>query len=153
DTRFAQFKLEGEAMTEEEYEDFLKQQGDRFHRTLVQYLIDNRHPEAAAAIIDGGVSMYYRGSEAEPCYIDIPPTAYALVADDEDLQSVLRRGLRSVTYGHLKDVRGDDLEDISIAFRMKTLEVEEGWKEIARDLIVQYKGSNQGLISETLAKR
>src|SRR5262249_13477770 len=96
---------------------------------------------------------YYLDYQISRGYIDLPPNAYSLVAESEDLQGILRRGVRSVAAGYLRDDHGNDVEAFPIVFRMKLLEMDDDWQKIARSLIIQAKGANQGLLSEMLAKR
>jgi hypothetical protein len=37
--------------------------------------------------------------------------------------------------------------------RVKRMEIEDGWQNVARDMIANYKDSNQGVVTELLAKR
>lgn len=124
-------------------------------KTLVHYLIASKHSEAAAAILDGEIRCCYAESGYDDgtrvwiiakCFLDIPPAAYPLVATNLQLQTVLRRAIREVLSGHATP-------DCEIELRMKHLPVEEGWEEIARNLIVNARGTNQGLVSQICASR
>jgi hypothetical protein len=121
----------------------------QFHRTLVEFLIQGRHPEVAAALVDGSLEVLYSGKVGRPgrISVDIPPAGYPLVAGSEEIQQIIRRAAREVATGHL------DVEP-EIVLRMKVLETpDESWNAEMKSLIQQYKGSNQGLVSELLAAR
>jgi hypothetical protein len=120
-------------------------------KTLIHYLIASKHTEAAAAIIDGEICCSRDGyfsheGDIIRCYLDIPPGAYPLVASNVELQAILRRALREVLNGHAAT-------EFEVELRMKQLPVEEGWETIARNMIVNARGTNQGLVSQICASR
>jgi hypothetical protein len=124
---------------------------ESLHRTLVQFLVVSNQRELAAATIDGQVKQRYdqRGN-IDGFYLDVPVSAYLLIAADQKLQDTLRRAFRAVVTGHQPPVAGDD---IAVEIRMKLMPVENGWQEVVRDEITKSKGSNQGLVSELLAAK
>jgi hypothetical protein len=123
------------------------------HRTLVHYLIESKQEELAAAMLDGEVEVTYRDFDFGKYYIDVPPSAYSLIASSDEMQQVLTRALRAITRGRTLDGNGNPVEDYEVELRMKLLPVEENWKELARSLVVRRKGSNQALVSEITAAR
>jgi hypothetical protein len=122
----------------------------KLHRTLVHYLIEIHEREVAALILDGQVVLQ---SDNYRCYIDVPPSAYPLLEASEEIKSVLISAMCTVARGYLQDQNGNDVERICVEFRMQLLPVDENWKEIARKLILNAKGTNQGLISELCAAK
>jgi hypothetical protein len=83
-------------------------------------------------------------------FVEVPPEAYPLVAGSEDIQGVLRKALREVIKGHF-----DADEESQIEFRMKHLPAPTNadWEMEMKSRITQFKGSNQGLISQLTAAR
>src|SRR5205814_788143 len=82
-------------------------------------------------------------------YIDLPPSSYTIIAKNAEFQTVARRALEQAASGHDRFNR----EVSNIEFRMMLSEVSENWRQTVRNMIVNYKGSNQGLVSEILAAR
>ncbi len=60
--------------------------------------------------------------------------------------------MRNVATGHLSNQEGN-LDEYPIEFRMKLSDVDGDWKSIVRSMILNYKGSNQALISDICAAR
>jgi hypothetical protein len=121
----------------------------QLHRSLVEFLIQSRQPEVAAALLQGSVavSFSYEVGTPDVLYIEIPPAAYPLVGANNEIQQIIRMGVREVIKGHF-DV------DPEINLRMKHLPVpDDGWEQEMKSLITQIKGSNQGLLSELLAAK
>lgn len=123
------------------------------HRTLVHFLIENKQEELAAAVLDGEVKEVNCNYSWNRYCIDIPPSAYPLVATSTDMKDTLTNALRAITRGHTYDQNDNRIDDYEIELRMKHLPVEENWKELARTLIINRKGSNQALVSEICAAR
>ncbi len=123
------------------------------HRTLVHFLIENKQEELAAAVLDGEVIEASCNYSFYGYFIDIPLTAYPLVTTSTDMQDTLTLALRAIIRGHTYDQNGKPMDDCEIEVRMKHLPVEEKWKELARTLIINRKGSNQALVSEICAAR
>jgi hypothetical protein len=123
---------------------------EQLHRTFLEFLTETGHPEIAAAALEGGVS--YRHDESGyicGLYIDLTPAGYDFIARDEELQQVARMAMRNVATGHILGGQND----YSIEFRMKLTEVDGDWKAIVRSMILNYKGSNQALVTQICAAR
>jgi hypothetical protein len=85
-------------------------------------------------------------------YLDIPVSAYSLIASDASLQELLRRAFRAVGHGWCtSQQQHEDTENYFVELRMQLLNVEEGWQKVVRNQIANAKGSNQALITEKLA--
>ena len=71
------------------------------HRTLVEFLIQSRQPEVAAALLEGAVKVE-PGSYDHPgiVFVEVPPAAYPLVGASDDIQQVIRRAMREVLKGN-----------------------------------------------------
>jgi hypothetical protein len=141
---------EGRTMWEEdEHRAWEQQRNWQFHRTLVEFLLQSRQPEVAAALLEGSVEIVSSRKVGKPdiLYVDIPPAAYPLVGSNEELQQVVRRAVREVARGHL-DV------DPQVELRMQLLlSPDPGWEEEMKGLILQFKGSNQALVTDLIAAR
>lgn len=121
----------------------------QIHRTLVEFLIQERHPEVAAALVHGSVEVTYscKVGKADLVNVEIPPEGYPLVAGSDEIQQVIRRAVREVTAGNF------NLEP-AVELRMKLLPVpSDGWEAEMKHRISNFRGSNQGLISELCAAR
>lgn len=124
---------------------------DSTFKTFIEFLLCCNQPEAAAIMVNGGsIRAVWSNGNFDPIhYLEIPAASYQLVADNSDLQSQMRNGLRQVLKNH--DGLG---EDPSIDFRMKRNENSDpDWEAKIKNLIAQYKGSNQGFISELMAAK
>jgi hypothetical protein len=125
------------------------QRNCQLHRTLVEFLIHSRQPEVAAALLEGSVEVSYSRKVGKPdvLNVEIPPAAYPLVAASDDLQQVIRMAAREVAKGNLG-------VEPQVELRMKLLPTpDERWEEETKSLITQFKGSNQGLLSELMTAR
>ncbi|EDN71563.1 conserved hypothetical protein [Beggiatoa sp. PS] len=72
---------------------------------------------------------------------------------NETYQQILINCLAFVVKGRICDQNGNEKEHPHFEFRIKLLNVEEGWKEIIRELIANDKNSNQASITELMFKR
>jgi hypothetical protein len=127
---------------------------EQLHRTFLEYLLQTGQRELAAAAVDGAVQVNrdYNGY-ALGLFLDLPSAGYHFIARNEVLQQVATKALRAAAHGHLWDADQKLLVDYDIEFRMKLADSESGWREIVRDMIVNYKGSNQGMLTQILAAR
>jgi hypothetical protein len=120
------------------------------HRTWIHFMIEANFREAAAVGIDGEIVRFYEYDDyncTESFAIDLPPSAYNFTLLSESLGQTMEQCLREI-------LRGREKDGLEIIIRVKQLEVEEGWKEVARNLIADAKNPNQGSITEKMfAKR
>src|SRR5262245_21081589 len=63
------------------------------HRTLVHFLIESKQEELAAAVLDGEVSARYCDFSLDRYFVDIPPSAYPLIAASQEMQDTVIRAL------------------------------------------------------------
>jgi hypothetical protein len=125
----------------------IEESNAELHRTLVEFLLHTGHPEIAAAILNGSCDADW--CNGKKSFVEIPPEGYSVIAASEDNQKIIRRALREVVKGHWGF--SDEME---ILFRMRHLPYpDKAWNQKMKALIVQYKGSNQGLVSELIAAR
>lgn len=78
--------------------------------------------------------------------LDVPTAAYNLIAGDSTLKQALVRAGKTVVAGHL-------YVDVEVKLRIKLIQPEHDWARIARDMIVNFKGSNQGAITKKVFLR
>ena len=125
------------------------------HRTWVQLLVDHGYREAAAIAIDMQVYILYSNYAPDAIVLDVPISMYSKVKNDESLKTVMERALLAVCHGHLYDQNNDSVsvEDLPIEYRVKLVEVEDGWQNIVRKLIVNSEDPNQGLVTEKVFSR
>ena len=125
----------------------------RLHRTWVQYLVEAGHRELASAILDAELSMLYSGYNHCGVAICVPVSAYPLIQNNDGLKTTLESTLKLVATGHLTDQNGNDIGEPDVEFRVKLLDVDDDWKAVVRDLIVNSKDGNQGFVSSLMASR
>jgi hypothetical protein len=127
---------------------------DEYHRTLVQMLVDTDNRELASALVDGGATLL-RDQNGSPYGIalDIPSHAYTLISGNESLKQTLVRLAKRVAAGHLFEDYGQPIEDTQIQLRVQMMVVEDNWRAVVRDLIVNYKATNQATVSRLIAER
>jgi len=123
----------------------------KLHRTWVQLLFDTNFEECAAIAVDTELSIIRDDDTNWPrgIAIHITTTSYELITRDSALKQILTKSVIRVTRGHL--FIGED-EPI-IEYCIKLVDVEKNWKSVIKDLIVNSKRLNQGLISELVANR
>lgn len=133
----------------DEEESWRQDRDSGFHRMLVEYLIETKHLELAAAALKGAIRIYGSNHPERPdrLFVEIPLEAYRLVLSNTDNQSAIRRAVSAVTAGHLH-------MQPQIEFRMKKLDApDERWESQIKTMITQSKGSNQSLVSDLLSIR
>jgi len=133
----------------EDQESWESDRNARIHRTLIEFLIQSRQPEIAATLLQGSVVIITSRSygQAATLFVEIPPAAYPLVGASDEMQQVIRRAAREVAKGNLEG-------EPDVEFRMKLLpSPDEHWAAEMKTLITQFKGSNQGLVSELMATK
>lgn len=123
---------------------------DRLHRTWVQFMLEANFREAAALALDSEIIRFYRYDDFDCTLgfsIDLPPSAYNFCLMSESISNTMIQSFREV-------LKGRDVDDVSIDIRLKALEVEEGWKDIVRNLLAEASSPNQGSVTEKMfAKR
>jgi len=119
----------------------------RLHRTWLQLLVDSGFKEVAALALDGIVKVVIDDfSYPQQLAIGLPPAAYNFVRNNSSTEDIIKRTIAEVIKGRLP-------EGIDIHIEIGLLEVEEDWKTIIRDLIINAKNPNQGLITEQVFAR
>jgi len=99
-------------------------------------------------MLEGWVNGWNWKGDAHTFYIDVPPAAYRLVAVSEEIQGILRMAMREVVKGHSNN------ENIEVEIRMRQLPApDKAWNMEMKSRISQFKGSNQGLVSQLIASR
>lgn len=118
---------------------------ERLHRTWIQALAEYGYPTLAAIAIDAELSIIWEEvssweANAVMMWIDVPLSSYKMFRDN---QEIIKKILTGVTKGH---VEGEP--NLPIEFRVALLEVEEGWKEVVRKLILNTHDPNQAVVIE-----
>lgn len=122
-------------------------------RTFLEYLILIGQREIAAAAVDGTIEPQWDEAGGwTGLYLDLPPLAYDFIADNDELRQIATTALRSVSSGHVWN-SGGPLGDYPIECRMKLVDVDAGWCDVVREMIRNFKGSNQGYISQLMAAK
>lgn len=122
----------------------------KLHRTWVQLLIDNDYREIAAIAVEAEVYILfvYDGYEPESIAFDIPTSAYVYINNDEQVKKVMERAMRTVSQGRIYGNNSNVVNDLPFIYRVQLIEVEQGWQNVVKNLIVNAQNPNQALISE-----
>lgn len=125
----------------------------KLHRTWVQLLIDNGHPEIAAIALETEFSYeYYFDYEDERiCCVtfSVPLSVLSYVNESNQIRQVIENTIKSICLDYI--IYPDD--NVSFKYRVKLIEVEDGWQNIVRNLIANAQNPNQALISEKVFAR
>ncbi|WP_437595778.1 hypothetical protein WMF28_24690 [Sorangium sp. So ce590] len=127
---------------------------DRIHRTWATALIDANMRELAALIVDAELSIDCDSwGNDRGILVDLPASSHIYATTDPATCRDLERTLKAVATGHLTSRDGNPIGDFPIDFRVKLLDVQEDWRAIIKDLIVNAKDANQGEITEKVFAR
>jgi hypothetical protein len=119
----------------------------------VQFLLDHECREAAAIAVDSPIEESYEGSyDPVALRIWLPTSAYGMVNTNEHLKRTMEQALRAISKGHITDRNGQPI-DVPIIFIVSLMEVEEGWQDVVRRLIVQSQDPNQAAVTEKVFSR
>jgi hypothetical protein len=124
----------------------------RLHRTWIQALLEAGHHEISALLVDADLQEEWRG-HSPVVAIHLPSSSYLLVQNDSNVRQIIQRSLNLIGRGHISDQDGNDMAEIPIAYRVKLLDVEDDWRSVVRNLIVNAKDPNQGVITEKVFER
>jgi hypothetical protein len=125
----------------------------RLHRTWLELLLTRNLQEAAALVVEADLTSLRGQWETYGVSVDITPSAQIYIATNPDLKEILEQTLKIVATGHFEDQNGNAINEIRIEFRVKLLDLDENWREVIKEKIVNSKDSNQGLISEKVFTR
>src|SRR5690349_1625840 len=124
---------------------------ERLQGTLVEYLLDCNLHEVASLLVDAQVVIVAGLNYFEAVIIDVPPSVYNFLLNNEKIKTTIIEAIETVGKGHFADGNGNLAKKYEVRFRMKLVEVKPGWKEVIRDIIINFKDPNQGVISEKMA--
>lgn len=125
---------------------------ERLHRTWLQMLVEKGRHEVAALLVDAEVSQEWQGYEPIVA-IYLPSSAYLTVLADSSIQRMIERSLSLVAKGYIHDQNGNELDELPITYRALLLDVEEDWRAVVRNLIVNAKDPNQAIITNKIFAR
>ena len=127
----------------------------KLHRTWVQLLIDNGHPEIAAIATESEVCLLYlhdsfhgRYPSPESIAIGFPTFAWIYINNNEQNQRIIEGAMRTVIQGNIFSDDGCLINDLPLMYRVKLVEVEEGWQNIVKNLIANSQNLNQAVVTE-----
>ena len=121
---------------------------ERLHRTWLTVLMELGHREVAALVVDAEIIMIRSSFDLEGFYIDVPPSSFPLIQEEPSIKQIIEKTLRLIANGQIFYQNGHRIE-----YRVKLLDVGGDWRQVVKDLIVNAKDANQGIISEMLAAR
>ncbi|WP_437784489.1 hypothetical protein [Sorangium sp. So ce1097] len=105
--------------------------------------------ELAALIVDAELAVDSDDwGNDRGLFVDLPTAAYGYVTSDPATRRDLERTLKTIAKGHLTSQSGAPIGDFPVEFRVKLLDLEDDWRAIVKDLIVNTKDANQGEITE-----
>lgn len=125
----------------------------KLHRTWVQLLSETNYNELATTVLDADITILCEGYDAYGISIDLPTYSYGIIANNTSYKEILSKSLLVVSKGYLVDQNGYINQNPIIEFRLKLLEIEDGWKEIIREKLANVKQMNQARISELVFAR
>jgi hypothetical protein len=125
----------------------------RLHRTWLSILLEGNYREVAALVVDADLLVLHGSFEPYSIRIDLPSSAFIFVTKEPTIRQVVEDTLRFTAQGHLYDQNGNNLENIAIEFRVRLLEVEDNWRNVIKELIVNAKDANQGVVTEKVFSR
>lgn len=127
----------------------------KLHRTWVHLLVDHGYNDIAAIAVDSEIEVLHNDYAPYGFAISIPTSWFGRVKNSDLTKKVMERALRSVANGYIfYDNDNDvDVESMSIMYRVKLIEVEEGWQNIVKSLIANSKDTNQGIVTEKVFSR
>ena len=128
---------------------------ERLHRSWLELLLAGNYIEIAALVVEGELSTFSSRSYGQILYVEIPPLSYPYVLTDPNIRQIMETTVRATAKGHFYDDDGDplDADALKIEFRVKLLQTEENWRDKVKELIVNAKDSNQGVITEKVFAR
>ena len=126
---------------------------DTLHRTWLDLLLAGNYTEVAALVVDANLRIIHGDFQPTGVNVDLPSSAFIYVSTDPSLKHIIEETLNSVFRGRLVDQNGFYLEKFSIEYRIKLVEMESNWRDIVKELIVNAKDSNQGVITEKVFSR
>jgi hypothetical protein len=131
-----------------------KQFCERLQRTWLALLLEANMRELAALVVDA--ELWIMGDNWDGDYgisVDLPPTAVTYVHTDGKARQILESILKIAAKGRLHDRNGNGLDDFKIEFRVKLLDIEDDWRAVVKELIVNAKDTNQGVVTEKVFTR
>lgn len=124
---------------------------EKLHGTLIEYLLDCNMHEIASVLVDASILIDAGLNYFEAVIVDVPPQVYNFLISNEHIKTTIKEAISTVGEGHFADGNGNLAKNYEVKFRMKLIEVKEGWREIIKSTIINYKDANQGLVSEKMA--
>lgn len=128
----------------------------RLQRTWLSLLIEGNYAEVAALVVDSELTAQedrYGGHTSFS--IGLTSVAYPMVINDANIKKIILETLQAVATGHFYDQNGVITEpsEITVEYQIKLLDVEENWQEKVKEMIVNAKNSNQGVVTEKVFAR
>lgn len=120
----------------------------RLHRTWLGLLLEANYREVAALVVDADLEIVHNSYSDLYITLSLPTSAYFIVTNDRQIQETITNTLHSICNGHLLNGNDEIFYNPEIKYLIKLLDVEENWRDIAKDLISNAKDVNQGSISE-----
>ena len=130
-----------------------KELTDKIHRTWVELLLENNYRKLAAIALDSSIIIEPEYEDDSEVYVakiafEIPASMYAYIVNDENNRSILELAMLNVTRGIV--YYSEEYCSPSFIYRVKLIDIEEGWQEIVKNLIANNKNHNQAIITEKL---
>lgn len=126
----------------------MKELNEKLHRTWVQLLIDHNYREVAAIALETEVYISYGHEYPEEIVFGLSTSTYSYVKNNERIREIMERAMRTVSEGYIYSNYGNILNDLPFIYRVKLIEIEEGWQNVIRNLIANAQNPNQALITE-----
>jgi hypothetical protein len=126
---------------------------NRLLQTTVAYLIEWNYHEIASLLVESELILNYSiqgfDNYLEEVIIDLPISTYNIIEKNDYFKNAITRAINKVSYKNIRDQNSE----FSVEFRIKLIDIEEKWKEKVKDLISNFKDSNQGIVTELAFKK
>ena len=126
---------------------------EKILRTWTRLLLERGHKELASIAVESEIEITEDDWGTESVTLGLPPSAHGIVTEDEEVLNELLAYLHDVCAGNIYAEGGNPRQEVPISTKMSLLTIDPDWQEEMRRLISEAKGSNQGVISEKVAKR
>jgi len=128
----------------------------RLHRTWLSLLTEGNYLAIAALVVDGELKTLEDNYGGHIGFnVGLTTIAYPIVSNDTNIKRIIKETLQAIANGRFSDQNGNLIkpDDIAVEYQVKLLEVEENWQEKVKELIVNAKNSNQGVVTEKVFAR
>ncbi len=125
-----------------------------YERTWVQLLIDSGYRDVAAIAVDS--QLEFKIDQDGGLYaiqVAVPTFSNAIVKKNERIRKVIEESVLALVVGRYWDTIEQARQYARVLFTIRLLDVEQGWQQIAKELIANATNPNQGIVTQKLFAR